>query len=355
MNFGSNLSGKDADLFEDVLNEEALLIDNTARPCIQFLFGEQVKPGGAENLDGAFDNPPGAPQFANVVRWGGRGKRVRLGQQDGNWEDIADTFAAQQSGVVPVEPAVRGEAKFLYDHLHLDYWIKGRDWEDAKANPRKMDSLVAECGRSIKGSLATKLSLGGFHGVGTPDQDQLGSWRDLIATTGLYGGIDRALADNANFVARQYTSFTIATWTYKKAVSIIARSGEEGGMPTLLPLTRTMYENALDGIFQEFVPTTNDEMVWIKGKHPRVQSMHLVLDKDTGGAAADENTTVALDTRYFRVLMKKLTGANGQSRDIAISGFERNPNYKYMYQMQMDMQAQIIHINPKVNVGIYNS
>jgi hypothetical protein len=354
-NFGSNLSGKDADLFEDVLNDESLLLDVARRPCIEFIFGEPVRPGSSLNDKDGIGLAPGMPNFENLSRWGGRGKRLRLGQSDGTWTDVPDTFAAQSAGVVPVQPAVRGEAKFLYDHIHIDQWIQLRDWWDAQENPRKMDSLVAETRRQVEGSLATKLSLTGFHGVGTPDQDSIGSWRDLIATTGLYGGIDRALADNANFVARQYTSFTIATWTYKKAISIIARSAEQGGSPTLLPLTRTMYENALDAIFQEFVPTTNDDMVWLRGKWPRVQGMHFVLDADTGGAGADENTTCALDTRKFRVLMKKMNGASGKQRDMVVSGsFERNPNYVGMMQMQMDMQVQIIYIDPRTAVGIYN-
>lgn len=354
LNFGTNLSGKDADLMEDVINEQSIILTLTKRPILQFLFGEMIKPGSDQNLPMGLDNAPGLPQASQLVRWGGRGKRLRLAEEEGTWEDLADDFGAQAAGVTPTPGMNRGEAKFLYDLLHLDAWIPIRDWIDAMANPKKMDSLIAEKARAMLASLATKLSLNGFHGNGTPASDSLGSWRDLIATTGSYGGIDRTDANNANFVARQYTGFTIATWTYKKVISIIARSAEVGGLATLCPCTRTMYENVQDGVFQEFTPVDNDELVWIKGSYPRVGSLHFVLDADTGGATADENTTCALDSRYFRVMFRPQSGTEGKQRDIALSSFERNTNYKGMFQMQADIQAQIIHLNPKVNVGIYN-
>ena len=125
-------------------------------------------------------------------------------------------------------------------------------------------------------------------------------------------------------------------------------------MPTLLPLTRTMYENARDAIFQEYTPTTNDDMMWLRGKWPRVDSMHFVLDADTGGAAADENTTCAIDTRYMRVLFGKMTGNSGAARDMVVGSFFENSNYVGMMQMRMRIKAQLININPKTVVGIYN-
>ncbi len=355
INFGTNNTGQDADLLEDVVNDQALLYSLTCRPCIQFLFGELANPGADVNLAGGLDKPPGIPNFSQMRNWGGRGKRLRLGTEEGTWEDLANTSAAQFAGVVPVDPGTRGEAVFYYDHLHLDAWETLRTWEDAKANPKKMDSLAGEKARAIGASLATKLSLNGFHGTGSPGVDALGSWRDLVAQSGTYGGIDRSLAANVDFTAQPYTSFTVASWTLLKVYTAMSYSQEKGGMPTLMPLTRSNFVKAQDAIGAEFVPHTNDELSWIKGTFPRVGSMRIVMDADTGGAAADENTFPVLDTRYFRVMWKPMQRESGNGAGLfGVGMWERNRNYKAAMQLQADAQVQIIHIHPKVNIIVTN-
>lgn len=354
MDYGSNLNGQDADLLEDTLNSQAILTSLTLRPSLEWLFGEELRPGSDMNLRGDLDTPPNLPQLANLRRWGGRGKIVRLNSEDGNWEDLDGTFASQMAGVVPVPKQARGQAVFYYDHLHNDSWISLSDWEDALDSPLKMDDLVSEDTRALAASLATKLSLNGFHGSGTPGKGSIGSWRDLTAQTGTYGGIDRALAANVDFKAQAYTGFGVASWTYKKLVTAMSYCQAQGGMPNVAFLTRTMWTNALDGLKDEITPTENEEMLWLRYKWPRVGSLRLVLDNDTGGAAADENTFAVFDARYFRVLWKKMRDSKGRQADFAFGPYERNKSFKGMIQSQTDAKVQIIHIMPKVNVLVTN-
>lgn len=354
MNYGSNLTGQDADLLEDNLNEQAILTSLKLRPSIEWLFGEEIKPGSEQNLPGDLDTPPNLPQFKNLTRWGGRGKIVRLNAEGGNWEDLDGTFASQMAAVVPVPNQARGRAVFYYDHLHNDRWISLSDWEDALEGPKAMDDLVLEETRALAASLATKLSLNGFHGLGQPQKGSIGSWRDLTAQTGLYGGVDRALNDNADFRAQTYTSFSVSSWTYLKVITAMSYCQAKGGMPNFCPLTRANYVRCMDGLKDEITPNDNTEMMWLRFKWPRVGSLRFVLDDDTGGADADDNTFGVFDARYFRVLWKKMRDSRGRQSDFTFGPYERNKAFKGMVHSQTDAKVQIIHIMPKVNVLVTN-
>jgi len=342
MNFGTNDVASYADAFKDVVNETAIILGTAERPDIAALFGKQLGPkDNVQKATGMLDDTPNLPQFERMRRTTGTHKQVRLLGDVRSWEVLGSSFADMAAPVTPAAPASRGTADFQLAMLHCDAWMDLRSYEVASGDAKKLDSLMMEEARSTGEGLVQQLS-SVWHGSGSPAADVIGSWKDMVASTGTYGGIDRSVTENANYVARQYSAssaaMTLSKWRKAQNKSIFQK-----GIPSLGILSETQYGNIQDVLDGEFVPDDNMELMWLKGYYPRLGPTTFVGSADQ----TDDTACPLIDVRFIRVYWKSLQGS-----DMSFSDYTLDKTYKAMLHMQANAMCQIFTLIPKVNVYV---